>query len=166
MDYLIREGKKDDSYSIMHVVTVAWNETYKGIVDDDFLDELKNNEDESTERYFNDFDKSNLKDLVLEIDNNIVGFVRYGRTEDKDFINCGEIIALYIIKKYQRFGYGRKLVEMAKLRLKDMGFDSMIISCLKGNPTNSFYEHLGGKYIKDGIFEKLNLKENVYYFEI
>ena len=37
MNYLIRESVKDDSYGIMHVVTLAWNETYKGIVPDEFL---------------------------------------------------------------------------------------------------------------------------------
>ena len=47
-----------------------------------------------------------------------------------------------------------------------MGFNNMIIACLKGNSTNSFYEHIGGKYVKDGIFERLNLKENIYYFDI
>lgn len=42
----------------------------------------------------------------------------------------------------------------------------MIISCLKGNPSNEFYKHIGGKYIKDGLYKRFNLPENVYYFEI
>ena len=46
-----------------------------------------------------------------------------------------------------------------------MGYDKMIICCLVGNPANKFYEHIGGKYIKQRIFEKLQLPENVYYYE-
>lgn len=42
----------------------------------------------------------------------------------------------------------------------------MIIAALKGNPANNFYIHMGGKYFKDGLYEKLNLKENIYYYEI
>ncbi len=110
MKYIIRESRKDDSYDIMHVVTIAWNETYKGIVPNDFLNELKKNEKERVEKHYNDFDNANYKELVLEIDNHIVGFVRYGKAEDRDFENCGEIVALYILKKYQGYGYGKKLM--------------------------------------------------------
>ena len=33
------------------------------------------------------------------------------------------------------------------------------------NPSNEFYKHLGGKYIKQRTFEKLQLLENIYYFD-
>ena len=42
----------------------------------------------------------------------------------------------------------------------------MIIACLKGNPTNEFYKYLGGTYVKDGLFERLQLPENIYYYDI
>ena len=41
-----------------------------------------------------------------------------------------------------------------------------VISCLDGNPSNNFYLHIGGVKIKTRIFEKLNLPENVYLFNI
>ena len=41
----------------------------------------------------------------------------------------------------------------------------MIIACLKGNLSNEFYKHIGGKFVKTRIFEKLQLPENVYYFD-
>ena len=47
-----------------------------------------------------------------------------------------------------------------------MKFDKMIISCLKKNPANEFYKHMGGIYLKDGEFKKLKLPENIYYFNI
>ena len=43
MNYLIRRKTKEDCAPVVHVATVAWNETYKGIVDDDFLNKLKEN---------------------------------------------------------------------------------------------------------------------------
>ena len=40
MNYLIRRKTREDCAPVVHVATVAWNETYKGIVDDDFLNKL------------------------------------------------------------------------------------------------------------------------------
>ncbi|MBR3133964.1 MAG: GNAT family N-acetyltransferase [Clostridia bacterium] len=166
MDYLIRKREKKDCKGIAHVVTTAWNETYKDILPELFLKELKNNENERAKNAFEKFDKNNNNQFVLEIDNEVVGFVRFGICEDEQFKNCGEIIALYIIKKYKGNGYGRKLIEEAKKELKKLNCNKMIISCLKGNPSNEFYKHIGGKYIKDRTNEILDLKENVYYYEI
>ena len=165
MNYMIRKRRKDDCQAIAHVVTVAWNETYKGIVPDWDLENLKKNEDERTSKLLNSFDENNNNFLVLEVDNEVVGFTYYGESEDKELVNCGEIFALYIINKYHGYGYGRKLVEETIQELKKMNFDKMIIACLKGNPTNEFYKHIGGKYIKDGVYKRLNLKENIYYYE-
>ena len=40
-----------------------------------------------------------------------------------------------------------------------------VIIYTEGNPSNEFYKHIGGKFIKKRVFEKLNLPENVYYFD-
>ncbi len=166
MEYLIRNSDKKDVYGVTHVVTVSWNETYKGIVSNEELEKLKSNEDERAKRTLEKFTNDEFAQLVLEINNEIVGFIRFGKSMDTEFDNCGEIYAFYIINKYHGFGLGRKLFEKACDELKKKGFDKMIIACLKGNPTNEFYKHMGGKYIKDGLFERLNLKENIFYFDI
>lgn len=46
-----------------------------------------------------------------------------------------------------------------------MGYEKMLIGCLEGNESNDFYKHIGGEFIKKRVFEKLNLLENVYYFD-
>ena len=165
MNYLIRKRTKEDCKDIAHVVTVAWNETYKGIVPDWFLDELKNNEEERAKKTFNEFDEQDNNQFVLEVDNKVVGFVNFGVTGDESYQNCGEIFALYILSEYKGNGFGRKLVETAKNELKNMGYDKMIIACLKGNPSNDFYKHIGGVYVKDGLYKRLQLEENVYYYD-
>lgn len=165
MNYIIRKSEQKDCFEIAHIVTVTWNETYKGIVPDWFLEELKNNEKERAQKSFNNFDAKENNHIVLEVNNEVVGFAKYGITEDNDFENCGEIIALYILSKYKGNGYGRKLVEKAIDEIKLLGCDKMIISCLKGNPSNEFYKHIGGVYIKDRMFKRLNILENVYYFD-
>ena len=165
MNYLIRKRTKDDCKAVAHVVTIAWNETYKGIVPEWFLEQLKNNEEERATKSYNEFDENDNNQFVLEVDNKIVGFVNFGITSDKEYQNCGEIFALYIVSKYKGNGFGRKLVEAAKNEMKNIGYDKMIIACLKGNPSNEFYKHIGGEYVKDGLYKRLQLPENIYYYD-
>ncbi len=164
MNYIIRKKERKDCDGIARVVTTAWNETYKGIVPDEFLDNLKENEEERIKNSYSKFDENNNHQYVLEIDNQIVGYVNVGST-DEEIPNCGEIHTVYIINGYKGHGYGKKLVEAGIKELKDMGYDKMVIGCLQGNKSNDFYKHLGGKLIKTRIFEKLQLPENVYYFD-
>ncbi len=165
MDYIIRKRQKEDCFDVAHVVTVAWNETYKGIVPDEFLNNLYLNEEARATNAYNKFDEKDNHQFVLEVDNKVVGFVNVGSTDDKDYDNCGEIHAIYIINGYKGYGFGKKLIESGINELKEIGCDKMIIGCLVGNPTNGFYEHIGGKYIKQRMFELLQLPENVYFFD-
>ena len=162
----IRKMKREDSSEINHIVTLEWNSTYKGIVPDEYLEELKYNESERTKKLYDNFDENNNKCLVAVIDDKVVGFSFYGVTDDPDFEHCGELRALYVLDEYHGYGCGRKLVESTKEELKKQGFNKMIICCLKGNPFNELYKHIGGKYVKDGVYKRLNLPENIYYFDI
>ena len=70
MEYIIRRRKKEDCLSIAHVVTVGWNETYKGIVPDWFLEELKTNEKERADRMVNNFDENNSGTYIYQYSKN------------------------------------------------------------------------------------------------
>ena len=101
---------------------------------------------------------------VLEVDGKVIGFVNVGSTDEKEYDNCGELHAIYIINGYKGNGFGKKLINIGIEELKKMGYNKMIIGCLEGNPSNEFYKHIGGEFIKKRVFKKLNLPENVYYF--
>lgn len=167
MNYIIRKMEKDDCAALNHVVTVAWNEAYKGIVPDSELERLYENEEERTEKGLSSFDEKDVRTIVLEVDNEVVGFSHYDAANQDNFPECGEIRALYIISKYHKYGFGRKLVDESIKEIKKLGFNKMIICSLRDNDNaNEFYEHIGGKYIKDGVYERLNLPEKIYYYEI
>ena len=165
MNFIIRKNERKDCAAVAHVVTVAWNETYKGIVPYEFLNNLYTNEDERAKNSYNNFNEKENHQYVLEVDDKVVGFVNVGSSDETDYENCGEIHAVYIINGYKGHGSGKKLIDAGIQELKTMNFDKMVIGCLDGNPSNEFYEHIGGKYIKQRIFEKLQLPESVYYFE-
>ena len=165
MKYNIRKQEREDCFDVHHVVVISWNETYKGIVKDDILKEMIVNEKNIAEKIYNEFDKREYKSLVLEVDNEIVGFANYGKSSE-NIENCGEIFAIYILKKFQGKGLGKKLIEKCITELKKLNLDRMIISCLKENPSNEFYKHIGGKIIQERTYDKLNLPENIYIFDI
>ena len=161
----IRKRQREDSNTIANITTIEWNSTYKGIAPDWFLEELKENEEGRAQKLYDEFNESKNNYLVAVVDGKVVGFSNYGVTDDPDFPNCAELRALYVYDDYHGYGCGRKLVEATKEEMKKLGYDRMIICCFKGNPANDFYKHIGGKYAKDGIYKRLNLKENIYYFD-
>ena len=166
MEYQIRKMTKEDCEAVTHVITIAWNESYRGIVPDDFLDRMYLNEKERAENSRRGFDDNDSRQFVLEADHRIAGYMNAGLTDDSEYKACGEIFAVYLLKEYKSHGFGREMIGTGIKELRKMGCDKMLIGCLAGNPANGFYEHIGGRIIKQRIFERLQLSENVYYFAL
>ena len=162
MNYTIRKMTRDDCSAVAHVISVSWKETYRGIIPDEEL----NQTDEQTiaENSRKNFPEDNHQ-FVLEADGAIVGYMNVGLTEESGYERCGEIHAVYILREYKGKGYGRKMIGAGMEELKNLGCDKMVIGCLAGNPSNGFYEHIGGKLVKTRNYERLQLPENVYLFE-
>ena len=162
MNCTIRKMTREDCEAAAHVISASWKETYRGIIPEEEL----NRTDEQTiaENSRKNFPDDNHQ-FVLETDGVIAGYMNVGLTEEKEYEHCGEIHAVYLLQEYKGKGFGRKMVEAGIRELKAMGCDKMVIGCLAGNPSNSFYEHIGGKLIRTRIYERLQLPENVYFFE-
>jgi len=163
MNYVIRRRERKDCEAIVKLITICWNETYRGLVSDEFLDGLYKNEEDRIKNSYEKFDENDNHQFVLEVDGKVVGWMNIGDSDEGS--EYGEIHAIYILKDYKGFGYGRKLVEEGINEIKSMGFKQMIIGCLECNKSNEFYKHIGGKFIKQRMFEKLGMMENVYLFE-
>lgn len=159
----IRRRTINDCRGIAELVTICWNETYRGIVSDEFLDNLYNNEEDRVINSTNKFSEDDNHQFVLEIDDKIVGWINVGGSDYGN--DYGEIHAIYIMKGYQGNGYGKMLINEGIKELKSMGYNKMVIGCLEGNKSNDFYKHIGGKFVEQRIFEKLGLPENVYVFD-
>lgn len=126
---------------------------------------MESNEKGRAQNAYRGFDANEDRQFVLEADGRIVGYMNVGMTEDAGYEGCGELFAIYILREYQGYGFGKEMAEAGMKELKSMNCSKMLIGCLAGNPSNGFYEHLGGKLIRQRIFEKLQLPENVYCFD-
>ena len=78
----------------------------------------------------------------------IVGFVSVGPERSQDPVFGGELYAIYIFESWQRRGIGRKLFLRAVRAVVDRGFDAMLLWVLRDNPARSFYEAMGGSYLR------------------
>lgn len=163
MKPIIRKRKVEDSEELAHAIAIVWNTTYKGIVDEDFLIGLSNNEKYSALRL-----KNSIMDqpyyCVLVLENKIIGWI-YFTMESDSHVDSAEIHSLYVLKEYQGMGYGKLLYDYAVDEIRKNAISKLIIGCLDKNPSNDFYIHLGGKQIGNRMFREKYL-ENIYLFEL
>ena len=76
-----------------------------------------------------------------------VGFVDVGRPRDARW-NCdAELYAIYVLKRYQGSGVGRRLFGLAREAVLAAGLESMYLIALQDNPYRAFYERLGGRQL-------------------
>jgi len=164
---MIRYLTKEDIPSYQHLITTVWQETYPGIVNQEFLDNLTITEPQRIEMTKITFDESIKDTLIIEEDNQIIGFTKFGASEDEKYPNTGEIFALYLLAKYKGRGYGKQLVKEAVEKLINQGYTNMVIGCISKNPSNEFYKHIGGIKKSERLLTKTgdNLIENIYYFD-
>ena len=86
-------------------------------------------------------------DLVIEVDNQIIGNIMYTKAklvdesgEEKEILTFGPVC---IIPEYQRLGYGKMLIKHSFEQAVSLGYDVIVIF---GNPSN--YVSLGFKSCK------------------
>ena len=172
MNYRIKEIEKDDLYDFMYVNTYSWNETYRNIMSDEFLDKILRELDQNVIRLKNKFeqkkiDEPDYKRFILYVEDLPVGIFGICKSRDEKYKYSGELCCLYLLNKAKKQGYGKIMFNRAKEELKKLGFKDMIIYCLKDNPTNDFYKHMGCNFVyeKERNIGGKDLIENVYYYE-
>ena len=164
---VIRKVKYEDIEQIVDINIKDWKKVYKGIIDDDILNNL--NREEKIKKWREHYNIGNV--IVAEENGVILGYCRYeDNANDEDLKIDSEIIALYVDCDTLGMGIGRKLVEYVMKDLKNKNKTKMIIWCLEKNQNaRKFYEKMGGKLIyAERYFEKegRKYKEVGYVYDI
>lgn len=166
---LIREKKIEDIPEFVLLVNQVWNETYRGIVEDEFLDNMKNTVNERIQKLTSNFNKDDSYYPYVLVDNNkLIGYTSVDKSRDETYPDSGELSSLYLLKEYQGKGYGKMLFNHSLNKIKELGYKDYIIGCLDNNPTNEFYKKMGGKLYKQTT-KKIGDKEyieNYYIFKV
>ncbi len=170
MNYIIEDLSVNNAEEYARVNMLAWRQSYRGIVNDDFIEFI--NTEEEIQKLIKRLKKSlgNNRNLafLLRVDNKPVGVLRVREPKYDKYSKCGELGAIYLLDEVKGKGYGKVLFQKAVEELKKMGYKKMINGCLEGNPSNEFYKHMGGKLIEKNSFELPNgqvIPENLYYYD-
>ncbi len=150
---LIRKVKYDDIEQIVDINIKDWKKVYKGIIDDEILDNLDRSK--KIEKWKKHYNTGNV--IVAEKNGSVLGYCRYDDNayyENTDIDS--EIIALYVDYDKLGNGVGRKLFEYVIIDLKNKQKNKMVIWCLEKNENaRKFYEKMGGELVnKEKYFEK------------
>lgn len=169
MNIIIRKARTEDAEAIANIKISGWQTAYKGIIEDDFLDNMNINE-EIEKR------KKNIKNgadiIVAELDNEIVGFCLYRdyiKNQEENLDADCEISSLYVKTELKRKGIGKKLMNYVINDLKSKRKKKMILGCLKDNyPSRAFYEKMGGKVLKTEkiAFGNKEYEEKIYEYKL
>lgn len=141
----IRRAVMKDAGAIARIQIESWQETYRKIIPDAYLDQLSQEKREPGWR------KSLAEGPVfvaLDQTNEIVGFANGGPNRKNDATE-GELYVLYLLKSHQGQGTGKRLFDHVLEDLGRKGFPSCIVSVLADNPSRHFYERFGGRLVSE-----------------
>lgn len=146
--------EQKDIEQVANIITEDWKIAYKGIIDDEYLENLdyKDKEKSIREKY------QKQKSIVLDEEGIVKGYSRFGenRDEEKDL---AELYALYVKADERGKKIGEKLLRKTADILSKRGYKEMVIWCLKENKNaRKFYEKMGGKIYKTRNIEIENKK--------
>lgn len=136
--YKVRPATAEDAIGIARVHSVAWHETYTGLIAEEFL------KTRTVERSLN-MAQNNWKDMsVAEAGGEIVGFCGVCPARDDDLPGTGEVQGLYVLRAYQKLGIGKALLADGVRRLQGQGFSGICLWVLDTNENAlRFYESQG-----------------------
>ena len=124
----------------------SWQESYRGMVDDGYLDRMTLAQ--TVERAF--LWRDNI--FVARDGERVVGFVGYGAARGEE--GAGEVFAIYVLEEYQHQGVGYALMRQALDELA--GCRIVYVWLLKDNgKARRFYERVG--FRADGAEKEITL---------
>ena len=144
---IVRPATQNDADAIARVHIASWQSTYRGLIAEEYLARMSAAKHADNHRALMAEGRTFYLVAVDRTDG-IVGFVNAGpeRSRDPDF--TGEIYALYLLQEHQRKGLGQMLMQFSALRLRAMGHHSLLVWVLAGNPAETFYKRLGGRFLR------------------
>lgn len=157
---MIRKANIFDSFEIDEVHVESYKETYKKFITLEVLNNMKSKRTQRIKDMIEEIKHSNPYLVAIE-DNNIVGVIKYGKSNDSVHPGSVEIDAMYLLKEYQGKGIGTELFNECIKEVSNE-YDDLVVRCLDKEKANDFYKKMGG--VLDHQTNDDGLVENIYYF--
>ena len=99
MKWNVEKSKKEDCRAIVEFITKTWNQTYRGIVNDEFLDNLEKTEEKRYINAMNSFDKRSNMQYIIKKDNKIIAYLKLSKIKNDEYKESIELQSLYVLKE-------------------------------------------------------------------
>jgi len=138
----------DNINEIAEFLNACWKSAYAGILSDEYLDSLSDNERASALKKWND--DGLIEFLCMRQEGILVGVCGYGKSITADYPNDGEIHAIYLSPECIGKGYGYALFSEAEKFLINKGYIDLVVSTFTANARAlSFYANHGYSIVKE-----------------
>lgn len=146
MDITVRPAQPEDAPEISRIYSASWRSAYRGMVPQEYLDQLKDKNDHWVERFHRDLGQGTLRAEMLFKGETPVGCAAYGKSRDDKLSDWGEIM----YPDYYRQGYGTVLFHAAVEKLREQGYPGCFLWVLDKNlNAQKFYEKNGFERTQD-----------------
>lgn len=136
--FSIRPATPDDALAIATVQYHGWQQTYRGIIADSYLDNMTLEKGHKNWQYNLQNPKGTIN-VMEDPQGRVIAFSGAGRCRTKEFDCDAELYALYLLKEYQGQGLGRKMFMYEVQNLIKSGYKSFFVYVLAANPSVGFY---------------------------
>jgi len=129
-------------YASCHIA--CWSSAYKGIVPDDYLENMRNETEQRAEKYkenFNELTESSY--YCAKFENRIIGILFFGKSRDDDKPCAGEVFAIYLLEDFWNKGYGWQMMDYAVNMLKSRYREIIVWVFEENRRARRFYEKYG-----------------------
>lgn len=146
---IVRKAIPGDEEGLAKTHIQSWQETYKNIVPQGYLDSLPNELHERIQNWSKTILNPKRWLWVATIDDQIVGFALFGLPRDSNKDGYIELGAIYLLEKFKGLGIGFSLLSEGFSFMYTLGYKKSYCWVLDGNPTVKFYERSGAKFSGD-----------------
>jgi GNAT superfamily N-acetyltransferase len=169
---MIRRAILADAPAIARIHVQSWQETYRGLVPDDYLNRLTVTDRERGHERQLAYEDGTATFLALDPTPSggaiPVGFAYCGRARGAPGPGWGEIFALYLLDRAKGRGHGRDLMAASSDWFAERGGLPFMLWALTANfRATGFYRHLGGEPYADRLerFSGAVLPESAFRFD-
>ncbi|MES2068895.1 MAG: GNAT family N-acetyltransferase [Pseudomonadota bacterium] len=165
MSISLRRATMDDAAAIAEVRIKSWRATYRGMIPDAYLDDMKLEDSTAHWAKILEVASERVCVFVAESEGEIVGFASGMLLKETKLGLDAELTAVYLSPSLQRAGIGRRMVQEVAKACRAQGATGLLVWVISGNkPARKFYESLGAELLIEQGFnwDGMDLQEAGY----